>query len=465
MPTEVTVLQFHAARVAHCVAIAAVSTMLATVCFCPPDARAATDATRTPGDPSYDISLAGDAHGHRWTGTESITFQNVATITLDTVWLRLWSNGISGCARQAITVSAVAGGTAGKLTVNCTALPVALDTPLSPGATATISMHVAISVPARNDRFGYSGGLTMIGTALPTLAIHDGSGWHLDPFIDLGESFYSVIGSYHVTLAVPNALSTPTTGVLVSSSDNGNGTQTRVYAANNVRDFEWAAGALDEVNGTDAGNDSVRVWYRPSEYSRAAAKRALATAIRSMNEFSRDFGPYPYGEVDVVLSPLPYGGMEYPQIVFTRSGQLDIAHELAHQWWYGIVGNDQFSSPWLDESFASWSEALPWTPYHCDGPYAWPSRAARLTNSMAYWGSHPKQYWIPYDQGTCALAAIADRLGLQPFIGVLRDYARDHWLGISTTADFKAAIAKAAANLAPGWDVDAFWQEWRIGAT
>ena len=76
-------------------------------------------------------------------------------------------------------------------------------------------MHVAISVPTKNDRFGYYHGLSMLGTVIPTLAIHDGSGWHLDPFVDLGESFYSVVGKYHVSLTVPHSLSTPSTGELV----------------------------------------------------------------------------------------------------------------------------------------------------------------------------------------------------------------------------------------------------------
>ena len=78
-------------------------------------------------------------------------------------------------------------------------------------------MRVTIDLPKRNDRFGYHGGLALVGTALPTLAVHDDLGWHLDPYVDLGESFYSIVGAYEVTLNVPKGLRTPATGVAVAS--------------------------------------------------------------------------------------------------------------------------------------------------------------------------------------------------------------------------------------------------------
>ena len=441
----------------------AVATALALFSLAPTALADGSANTRTPASPTYTIALTSDSSGRHWSGTEQVEFHNPSSVTLGTVWLRLWSNGVRGCSYAGIQVSQVSGGNAGSLSRKCTALPVTLDQPLGPGGSATISMHVAISVPSKNDRFGYHSGLAMLGTVLPTLAIHDGDGWHLDPFIDLGESFYSVVGEYHVSLTVPRALSTPSTGVLTDSHDNSDGTQTRTYSASHVRDFEWAAGHLSSVQDTDSSGTRVRVSYNPSTYSASAAHGALTKAVRAMNEFEHDFGAYPYPELDVVLSPLPYHGMEYPTFVLSDTRQISIGHEIAHQWWYGIVGNDQFSSPWLDESLAAWSEALPWTPYTCTTPHAWPSSATRLTNSMAFWGSHPKQYWVIYDQGTCALGAMAHELGMNRFIGVLRDYAAANRYGIATTADFKAAVEKAAKDV-PGWDIAQFWRTWRIGA-
>ena len=85
---------------------------------------AASSTTRTPAAPVYTVALTSDSLGHRWTGTESITFRNAATVTLDKVWLRLWSNGVDGCAAHAIIVGQITGGSAGALSSGCTAFPV-----------------------------------------------------------------------------------------------------------------------------------------------------------------------------------------------------------------------------------------------------------------------------------------------------------------------------------------------------
>jgi hypothetical protein len=98
------------------------------------------------------------------------------------------------------------------------------------------------------------GGLALLGTALPTLAIHDDLGWHLDPFVDLGESFYSIVGDYQVTLNVPSTLRTPTTGVAVASQTAG-ARRITTYVAHHVRDFEWAAGRLATVHGRSGGTE------------------------------------------------------------------------------------------------------------------------------------------------------------------------------------------------------------------
>jgi hypothetical protein len=113
-------------------------------------------------------------------------------------------------------------------------------------------MRVTIHLPAKNDRFGYHGGLALAGTALPTLAVHDDLGWHLDPFVDIGESFYSVVGDYRVTLNVASDLSTPTSGEAVASDTDGR-RRTTTYVATDVRDFEWAAGHLATVHGRSGG--------------------------------------------------------------------------------------------------------------------------------------------------------------------------------------------------------------------
>jgi hypothetical protein len=428
-----------------------------------PTVPAGTLIVRNPADPGYHVRLHTGPKGVTWAGHERIEFTNADATPLDTIWLRVWSNGVRGCDPLAIDVSNVTGGSASALSVGCTAMSIDLDAPLDPGERTSVGMDVRIELPFANDRFGRHEGLSLVGTALPTLAIHDEDDWHLDPFVDLGESFYSIAGEYTVDLTVPRSLETAATGRLKSVTKKG-GREKRRYVAHDVRDFEWAAGHLKRLHDRDHNGVGVNVWYRQGNVSHSTANDMLGIALKSMNEFSEDFGDYPYPEIDVVLSAFTtFGGMEYPQIVFTNPDKFTVSHEIAHQWWYGIVGDDQYAEPWLDESFATWSQYLPFGPWHNCQQYAWPSADARITNDMGYWSAHTGEYWVIYSQGGCMLANLSHRFGLHPFLDVLRDHAAGAWLGVARTEDFQQVIADAAAAQLPSFDVDAFWSSWRVG--
>jgi hypothetical protein len=444
------------------VRLSVVAALLVSLLAAVPTASAGS-IVRNPDHPRYDVRLRSGASGHVWTGSETVTFTNFDASPLTDLWIRLWSNGVAGCSAQAIEATVTAGGTQeGDLAQDCTAMHVVLGAPVPHGDEGSLTMDVRITVPAINDRFGHSDGLTYVGTALPTLAIHDDDGWHLDPFIDIGESFYSVVGSYTVTLDVPKGLDTPTTGTAASSSTAA-ARRITTYEADEVRDFEWAAGDLTRVVSTTADGTKIRAWYLPSQTSADEAADALSDAVTSMEAYHDAFGPFPYPEMDMVLAAFTsFSGMEYPTIIFTNPDRVTVAHELGHQYWYGIVGDDQFDEPWLDESFATWSSFLPFDPWIGCRMDAWPSDTARITNDMAYWNAHQGEYRVIYDQGGCMLANLARRFGLARFVEILHGYADDHHLGIARTEDFQAAIAAAAATDLPGFDVTAFWHRWRV---
>lgn len=63
----------------------------------------------------------------------------------------------------------------------------------------------------------------------------------------------------------------------------------------------------------------------------------------------------------------------------TRSGQLPalVAHELSHQWFYALVGNNQATDPWLDESLATWGRPSPAATATGSASIPRPTRGAR----------------------------------------------------------------------------------------
>ncbi|MEU1870823.1 MULTISPECIES: M1 family metallopeptidase [unclassified Streptomyces] len=421
----------------------------------------------TPDRARYDVDLRSDADGSRWTGRQRVSFRNASDRPLHEVYLRLWGNGEDGCGGAGppdrpspVVVSGVRGGTADALAVNCTALRIALPEPLAHGERASVAFDVSITVPERNARFGREGAFRFLGNALPVLAVHDAKGWHLDPYVAVGESFYALTGDFRVRLDHPSDLEVPATG-RTGTRPAGPGRAVTVSVAERVRDFAWAAGPFRTAAETTPGGVRVRSYWAPGTPA-AGVRLNRAEAVAAVDRFGREFGRYPYGEIDLVMTAGFGGGMEYPGLVLlgtTQEGSA-VVHELAHQWWYGIVGNDEYASPWLDESFAQYANFRFYglETRDCWADVYWPDDGTVLTASMDYWSRHRDAYHLVYSAGPCALADLERTLGPDTMARLLARYARDHWYGVSTTEDFKRA-AQSMTDV----DLGPFWESHRIG--
>ncbi|WP_316754408.1 M1 family aminopeptidase [Streptomyces herbicida] len=417
------------------------------------------DSTRTPAAPSYTVSLSSNTSGTVWTGHESVAFTNASSTALSEVYLRLWDNYHGTCSAPPITVSNVTGGTAGALSVACTALKIDLSSPLAQGQSATIGFDLGITVPSGADRFGYDGAFSFIGNALPVLAVKDGAGWHLDPYTNNGESFYSLAADFKVTLDHASSLLVPATGTSVDTPGSSGRTVTTATATK-VRDFAWAAGPFSKISGTSTAGVPVNI-YSVSGISSSSAQSMLTTAKSAVDAHASRFGAYPYGELDAVIdNNFWFGGMEYPGFVLDLVSTTALTHEIGHQWWYGIVGDDEYNSPWLDEAFTDYATdlALGKTGTNCWNSVSWASSAEKITNSMAYWDAHSSRYsTVVYSYGKCALHDLRRVLGDTAMTKFLKDYATSHWYGVSTTAEFKAAAQAATST-----DLTSFWTQHRI---
>ncbi|MFE9452119.1 M1 family aminopeptidase [Streptomyces sp. NPDC006739] len=423
------------------------------------DSTPPADSARTPAAPSYTVSLSSNTSGTVWTGHESATFTNASATALGEVYLRLWDNYHGTCSAMPIAVSNVTGGTAGSLSVDCTALQITLPTPLAQGQSATIGFDLGITVPSGADRFGHDGAFDFIGNALPVLAVKDAAGWHLDPYTNNGESFYSLAADFKVTLDHPTSLLVPATGTSTDTPGSSGRTVTTATASK-VRDFAWAAGPFTKISGTSAAGTAVNV-YTVSGISSSDAQSMLTTAKSAVDAHAARFGAYPYGELDAVIdNNYWFGGMEYPGFVLDLVSTTALTHEIGHQWWYGIVGDDEYNSPWLDEAFTDYSTdlALNKTGSNCWNSVSWASSAEKITNSMAYWDAHSSRYsTVVYGYGKCALHDLRRVLGDSAMAKLLKDYAGSHWYGVSTTAEFKAAAQAATST-----DLTSFWTSHRI---
>jgi aminopeptidase N len=166
--------------------------------------------------------------------------------------------------------------------------------------------------------------------------------------------------------------------VLVASgvetgSEVRNDRQVTTFIAGPQRDFYIAASPRFVSESLNVGGTLVSSYF-PEEY-REMGLLVLNTAVQALIIFSEELGVYPYAELDLVSTPMQAGGMEYsdaaalalylyetnatvsgmPGSVFLESAT---AHEVAHQWFFNQVMNDQIDEPWLDEGFAQYATYL-----------------------------------------------------------------------------------------------------------
>jgi aminopeptidase N len=191
------------------------------------------------------------------------------------------------------------------------------------------------------------------------------------------------------------------------------------------------------------------------------ARGASRDARRAVTTFGRRYGPYSSTELDVVMVPFKHGGMEYPELIFAYPAAEAVVHEIAHQWWYGLVGDDQYREPWLDESFATFSHewlvpdanfCRPDRPYWLVDPKR---RQIPLDSSMALFDRSPDSALgeIIYAAGSCALQRLERDIGrasMTAFFQLLQTRFR---FGVMRTSD----VLDAIREVAPGYDL-ARWQ-------
>jgi hypothetical protein len=434
-------------------------------------AAPAAGAPLWPQPTVYTASLRYDAHAQTLTGTERIAFVASSPSALPTVWLRVWPNGYGSCSRRWAHVTVTAGGRADGWSVGCTALRVKLAHALAPGRPASLRLGVLVKVPPTSNRFGQDHGVVFLGNALPLLAVEDASGPSLEPYTDLGDPFYSLSSRWEVRLDLPSSLEAATTGVVHRRVTSGSRRVLSIVASR-ARDFSMVLGrfAVDTVKA-DGGVRLRRFRLRGVSGGRARSMATLSTARAAFDTYVSWYGPPGESEVDLAPNPssLSFGaGMEFPGLVLATDDPRVVAHELAHQWWYGMVGDDQWASPWLDESFAEFSaRRLPASivgpdDLSCDdADPVRPFGSALLSSSMKHWdpAGADEYYRTVYLGGTCALRSLESDLGFDGMTAFLRSYAAAHRFGVVTKADFESALRAAAP---PGYDVDAYLRRARI---
>jgi aminopeptidase N len=332
---------------------------------------------------------------------------------------------------------------------------------------------VATDIGRNYGVLAYTEDILALAHFYPMLSVYDDEGWNTVEADIQGDLTYSDAAFYLARVTAPADTTLAGSGIIIAES-SGAGTQTVTYALGPARDFYLAAGDFAVASET-VGETTVNS-YAPAELADGAAA-ALDVAVAALAAQGERMGVYPYTELDIVTTPTSALGIEYPGLIVGTLRMYDVngesssgipltailesttAHEVAHQWFYNLIGNDQLDQPWLDEALASYATYR----YYLDR-YGQAAADAYFQNFADRWARVDEQA-IPvgqpvasyegaeysavvYGRGAIFVRELEETMGRASFDAFLRAYAEQFRWGIATTKDFQAmAEAQCACDL------------------
>ncbi|WP_027091877.1 M1 family metallopeptidase [Cohnella thermotolerans] len=253
-----------------------------------------------------------------------------------------------------------------------------LPEPVKPGEKTTLNMKFTVKLPQVFARMGKAGDFVMAGQWFPKIAVYETAGtrgrategWNTHQYHGNSE-FYSDFGIYSVKIDVPEKDKVAATGFQTRPATIKNGRKIYQFYAEDVHDFGWAASPsfqFVEDSFSSTGVPGVRIKLYLDPQHKDQADRYMHAAKSALAKLGEWYGDYPYSTLSIVVPPADAngaGGMEYPTLVTAAAAkstnpgyelERTVIHEIAHQYWYGIVASNEFEEAWLDEGFTSYTE-------------------------------------------------------------------------------------------------------------
>ena len=470
--------------------------------------------------PRYEIEAKFDSSVRRIEGTEKVTYTNNSDQTLSEIYFHIYPHRKyskkeikkiyryggyfkinpfpEGFQSGDLEVESVAAsGEPLKFNVEGadeTLLKVSLAKKLSPSETVELELKFYTDIPHAYGRFGWHKGIFTLMRWYPILSVFDNDGWHNYPFYVFHQPFFSEAAYYKVKLTLLKDETVAASAVLKNEVYNSEGTKTlfwegdlplREFALGISRDYKVCSFKQDKIN--------INVYYLKGGERKAEDAARFAAGL--MRFYTERFGDYPYAEFNIVLSYLGYGGVQSSGLVFidTRVFKLPefliryfhflIAHEAGHQWFYNLVGSDEYKEMFLDEGMNSF-----WILKYledCYGPDAkvlslpkalgWfiPNFSFRQSTVFRYMflakngydrpivgeltGFHEPSsiFALTYGKGAAVLEMLEYKIGKELFLKIMRRYTQEYRFKNIGLKDFIRISEEES-----GQKLDEFFNQW-----
>jgi len=440
------------------------------------------DIASHPNVSRYQIVSTIDPRARTWQGQQTLTYTNQSGVALDKLYFRLFPNLPDLGGDLTITAATVAGvNVPVQYESNRYVARLDLPTPLPSGDQITTTLEFITTTPDNVGQtlygaFNHDNQNLALASAYPLLANNPGGVWEIETPDTKGDLVTSPVALYDVTITAPLGYSIVTTGTTTSRTQSATNQQIHVVSGLQ-RDFMVVATTLAHVS-TAVDGITLNLYY-PNDNLRGG-QLALKFASQAVHLYNGMFGQYPYNELDMVaVDAGTFFGVEYPglllfeQRLFNKSWFFEsiVAHEIAHQWFYNVVGNDVQRHAWVDESFATYAQVL----YR---EKIWGATAATVERNglvaqyaklQARHGDgaidqHMRAFTLysynvlAYAKGALYLDAVRNQVGTDVFAQAVHDYFAAHRYEIVDGTAFVGAV-QAACNC----DIQPLYSQWVLG--
>jgi hypothetical protein len=243
---------------------------------------------------------------------------------------------------------------------------VSLQQPLLLGNKASIALRYELALPQQGSWLGWTERQINLLDWYPYVPPYiDGEGWVIHPPALIGEHLAFDSADFEVRITLQNA---PASAMIAGAAPGNREGYVWSFSLQNARRFGWSVSGQYQTLDTMTRNTPITIYF--FEEHRDAAEASLEASAQALEIYSDLFGDYQYESLSIVEAQFP-DGMESDAIYFLdqyyfltynyspRNYLVTLSvHEMAHNWWYGAIGNNQAIQPWLDEAFATYSEFL-----------------------------------------------------------------------------------------------------------
>ncbi|NVM46617.1 MAG: M1 family metallopeptidase [Candidatus Lokiarchaeota archaeon] len=319
----------------------------------------------------------------------------------------------------------------------------------------------------------------------PIPSVYDNKdGWNIDSYLTTGDPFYFDMAYYNFFIEAPTGMIIAATGNLDEKLDKGETTRYHFNPVYPVREVTFAASRYFQVQSKISNGVNLSTYFLPKD-AYLWNNYALNHAEDALILFNASFGTYPYPTLNIVEEYTSFGGMEYPNQVYisevfgNRGNPLYvanwflekvIAHEVCHQWWYNLVGNDEVDVGFLDEGLACWSTDYYGEHYYGDWEYfqytlyidtvrsyyALNGLSSKINQTVYECLATDTDYWyVAYTKAPLIFEKLRQTIGLSDFLDGLKLYFTRHQFELVLLSDIQRAFEDVV-----GHSLDWFFFPW-----